>query len=640
MKTKTLITALAAVALFAPPLSAQSTGDFFFQKKPADGPLNPVWVTPENNKAFGINSSGVPAMLSISGGSSTLAGLSDVALTSVAGNDLLRYNSGSGKWANVAGSTYARAADLGALAALNAVTSATITNGTITNDDIAADAAIDFTKVDHPTTLEGYGISNLSLNGKTLQFTGSIVLDGEDGAHLDIGSGGTLGTAAYTAATNYEVPLTFGFGLARTDNDVSLDPSILHTTGENNLFIGEGSGNLTLTGAGNVGIGRLTLSSLAGGHDNLGLGYVALNQATSGYNNTALGRASLFQISSGHDNIAVGYAAGYNLTTSNNNIDIGNLGTLGDSGIIRIGTSGTHTAAYIAGTLNATLANGSVSNAMLANSAITINGSSVSLGGSATISTGLTIGTTTITSGTTGRYLYNNSGVVGERTSAQVLSDIGAQASGSYAVLTANTFSAAQTLPAGSASATSLNFGTAGTGIYSSSSTNSIDFAIGGSRRWYIDSSGTLQGGSSSVQLTGNMLGVNFFARGGYYAMGASDDVVWQRVAANHGIFARSTNAQTMSVANTFTSTTNYEALTVDWSSNVARIKPTAAGAGTIRTVRYYLTDTVWIGVGSGSPEGVETAGIGSAFHRTDGGAGTSLYVKESGTGNTGWIAK
>jgi len=27
-------------------------------------------------------------------------------------------------------------------------------------------------------------------------------------------------------------------------------------------------------------------------------------------------------------------------------------------------------------------------------------------------------------------------------------------------------------------------------------------------------------------------------------------------------------------------------------------------------------------------------------YTRTDGGAGTTLYVKESGTANTGWVAK
>jgi hypothetical protein len=43
---------------------------------------------------------------------------------------------------------------------------------------------------------------------------------------------------------------------------------------------------------------------------------------------------------------------------------------------------------------------------------------------------------------------------------------------------------------------------------------------------------------------------------------------------------------------------------------------------------------------GTGTPEGVVVARIGSSYKRFDGGANTSLYVKESGTGNTGWVAK
>lgn len=43
---------------------------------------------------------------------------------------------------------------------------------------------------------------------------------------------------------------------------------------------------------------------------------------------------------------------------------------------------------------------------------------------------------------------------------------------------------------------------------------------------------------------------------------------------------------------------------------------------------------------GPGSPESVVTAAVGTLYRRTDGGAGTTLYVKESGTGNTGWVGK
>lgn len=41
---------------------------------------------------------------------------------------------------------------------------------------------------------------------------------------------------------------------------------------------------------------------------------------------------------------------------------------------------------------------------------------------------------------------------------------------------------------------------------------------------------------------------------------------------------------------------------------------------------------------GTGSPEGVVTAAVGSLFLRTD--SATSLYVKQTGAGNTGWVAK
>lgn len=50
-------------------------------------------------------------------------------------------------------------------------------------------------------------------------------------------------------------------------------------------------------------------------------------------------------------------------------------------------------------------------------------------------------------------------------------------------------------------------------------------------------------------------------------------------------------------------------------------------------------TNTVFDKSGSGSPEGVVTASVGSIYRRYDGGSATTVYVKESGTGNTGWVA-
>jgi hypothetical protein len=43
--------------------------------------------------------------------------------------------------------------------------------------------------------------------------------------------------------------------------------------------------------------------------------------------------------------------------------------------------------------------------------------------------------------------------------------------------------------------------------------------------------------------------------------------------------------------------------------------------------------------MGAGSPESVVTAPVGSLYLRTDGSAGTTFYLKETGASNTGWVA-
>ena len=42
---------------------------------------------------------------------------------------------------------------------------------------------------------------------------------------------------------------------------------------------------------------------------------------------------------------------------------------------------------------------------------------------------------------------------------------------------------------------------------------------------------------------------------------------------------------------------------------------------------------------GFGSPEGVVTSSPGILYLNKNGGTGTTLYKKETGTGNTGWVA-
>ena len=75
---------------------------------------------------------------------------------------------------------------------------------------------------------------------------------------------------------------------------------------------------------------------------------------------------------------------------------------------------------------------------------------------------------------------------------------------------------------------------------------------------------------------------------------------------------------------------------------NVKKLETTSTGAkvtGTTQTTTVTFDSTAQIFSDTGAPEGVQTAPVGSVYLRTGGGEGTTLYVKESGTGNTGWIA-
>lgn len=64
------------------------------------------------------------------------------------------------------------------------------------------------------------------------------------------------------------------------------------------------------------------------------------------------------------------------------------------------------------------------------------------------------------------------------------------------------------------------------------------------------------------------------------------------------------------------------------------------ANIGNSSVTVLWLAGSVGWFQGNNTPEGAVTAPVGSFFSRKNGGAGTSFYVKESGTGNTGWVGK
>jgi Chaperone of endosialidase len=133
-----------------------------------------------------------------------------------------------------------------------------------------------------------------------------------------------------------------------------------NTTGGYNTANGFSALYFNLTGYSNAANGAYALYDNQTGGNNAANGVSALSANVSGSSNTACGCGALINSTSGNNNIALGCLAGNNLYSieNNNNIDIGNQGNTGDNSVIRIGTTGIQTSAYIAGISGVTVSGG------------------------------------------------------------------------------------------------------------------------------------------------------------------------------------------------------------------------------------------------------------------------------------------
>lgn len=69
------------------------------------------------------------------------------------------------------------------------------------------------------------GVTTAAVIAPAGTLTGTTLASGVTASSLTSAAGGTFGTAAFTAASAYEVPLTFGTGLTRTTNTVTVNTS-------------------------------------------------------------------------------------------------------------------------------------------------------------------------------------------------------------------------------------------------------------------------------------------------------------------------------------------------------------------------------------------------------------------------------
>jgi trimeric autotransporter adhesin len=199
----------------------------------------------------------------------------------------------------------------------------------------------------------------------TFPTSGIATIDGDSGSatgstvtfNANSNSGQTVRFVASGATVDFEVTDINSntlFGLQAGHSGVS---------GTSNTGFGNGALNKITSGSNNTSVGFDTLFDCTTGFDNVAIGSTALEILVDGSENVSVGEGSLTGITSGTNNIAVGFQAGVNYATGteSSNILIGNLGTNGESNVIRIGTQGASAGeqneCFIAGITGVTVSN-------------------------------------------------------------------------------------------------------------------------------------------------------------------------------------------------------------------------------------------------------------------------------------------
>lgn len=166
---------------------------------------------------------------------------------------------------------------------------------------------------------------------------------------------------------------------------------------------------------------------------------------------------------------------------------------------------------------------------------------------------------------------------------------------------------------------------------------------------------GTTSGNTAPIKLTSGSLmssaeagAIEFLTDGLYYTQ--TTGTTRQQIASLAGTETLTNKTVNLS-SNTLTATSAQLATAVSDETGsgalVFATSPTlvtpSLGAATVTTINGNTigTGSIKISSGTGSPEGAVVGSVGDIFLRTNGGANTTLYVKESGSAsNTGWVGK
>jgi hypothetical protein len=275
------------------------------------------------------------------------------------------------------------------------------------------------------TAGSGITINTATANEIILSSSGVASLQGDTGSAL---SGALTFSAKPSAGASCSISSsgsTLTLNATDTSNNTcwGLFAGNASSTGGGNSFFGNQAGTAVTTANYNAGVGWYALNSLTTGNNNACFGSSAGLQMTTARNCTAIGYEALAYLTSGIGVIAIGLTAGSQYTGSETScIAIGSPGITGESGAIHLGTSGTHTSAYIQG-INGT--NLSTANVATISSTGQLGSAVLTAGNGISISTStanqIILNSTSVLPGVTNGS-YAGAGIVGELMQAGVLS--------------------------------------------------------------------------------------------------------------------------------------------------------------------------------------------------------------------------
>lgn len=201
------------------------------------------------------------------------------------------------------------------------------------------------------TVTNGPGTINLDLTG------GGVAIETINGDSGSI-TGNSVTIFSNTATQNSGCTVNF------TNSGTTSTFNVTNSTTFDTL-IGLEAGNAGLSGVSqdfNTGVGWRTMRALTTASQNSAFGVQSLNTLTSGDFNSAFGTNTGRLLATGTNNCFLGYLSGESYTgAESSNLLINNVGTLGESNVIRIGTQGSGTGqqnlCFVAGITGVTVSN-------------------------------------------------------------------------------------------------------------------------------------------------------------------------------------------------------------------------------------------------------------------------------------------